>query len=93
MRRFQCGPCRIKESRRLVLPRTYCFISKARALRHGLPRYSRPTGCISRNVTSFLVFSSIPSLQKKEDSNANGSVKAMNREKNKDFYLLRYNAV
>jgi hypothetical protein len=23
--RFQCGPCRIKESRRLVLPRTSCF--------------------------------------------------------------------
>jgi hypothetical protein len=26
MRRFQCGPCRIKESIRLVLPRTTCFI-------------------------------------------------------------------
>jgi hypothetical protein len=24
-RRFQCGPCRIKASRRLVLPRTSCF--------------------------------------------------------------------
>jgi hypothetical protein len=25
-RRFQCGPCRIKESRRLVLSRTSCLI-------------------------------------------------------------------
>jgi hypothetical protein len=25
-RRFPCGSCRIKESRRLVLPRTSCFI-------------------------------------------------------------------
>jgi hypothetical protein len=24
-RRFQCGPCRIKESGRLVLPRTSCY--------------------------------------------------------------------
>jgi hypothetical protein len=29
MRRFQCDPCRIKESRRLVLPRTSCYIKQA----------------------------------------------------------------
>jgi hypothetical protein len=27
-RRFQCGPCRIKKSRRLVLPRTSCVLFK-----------------------------------------------------------------
>jgi hypothetical protein len=31
---FSCGPCRIKESRRLVVPRTSCFLSSFRSGNH-----------------------------------------------------------
>jgi hypothetical protein len=30
---FQCGPCRIKESRRFVLPRTFCYFREIREIR------------------------------------------------------------
>jgi hypothetical protein len=37
MSRFLCGPCRIKESRRLVLPRTYCLLPVSAKILHPLP--------------------------------------------------------